>query len=111
MRNEKHIQYYATLKGKIPLHEWLVSFKDPTIRARIIRRIEKLALGYYGDVKVLKNSDGIQELRLDFGSGYRIYFSEHEDVFILLLYGGDKSTQKRDIQMAKKYLAELRSRE
>ena len=64
-----------------------------------------MELGHYGDYKVL--GDGISELRLQFGSGYRIYFTEMNDIVVILLCGGDKKSQKKDIAIAKKYLKEL----
>lgn len=93
---------FFEINGKAPVKEWLNSFKDGKTKARIIDRIRRLLIGNYGDYKRIDN--GLSELRLKFGSGYRIYFSEIDNVIILLLCGGDKSTQSRDIKKAKEYL-------
>lgn len=105
---QKELRYYQTVNGKAPFVEWMKKLKDPTIYARILRRLDRLLIGHYGDYKVL--GDGIFELRLAFGSGYRIYFAEANEVTIILLLAGDKSTQSRDIARAKEYWAELTSR-
>lgn len=78
------------------------------MRARIRRRLDRLELGNYGDYKSL--TGGINELRLDFGKGYRIYFAEQDGLIIILLCGGDKSTQKKDIQKARDFWHELQER-
>lgn len=85
--------------------EWLNNLKDPTIRMRIRRRLDRLELGNLGDCKPV--GEGVSELRLAFGSGYRIYFAEEDDVIIILLCAGDKSSQKNDIKTAKIYWHEL----
>jgi putative addiction module killer protein len=84
---------------------WLDSLRDRTTRARILARLRRLAFGNMGDVAPV--GDGISELRLHFGSGYRVYFVRRGDALILLLCGGDKSTQQRDIGRAKRLAQEL----
>lgn len=78
---------------------WIDSLKDPSGRARVQARIERLACGNPGDHRVLKG--GICELKVDVGPGYRVYYTQRKDVLIVLLVGGDKSTQKEDIRKAK----------
>ena len=90
------------INGKRPLDDWMESLKDKKTIARISERIGRLMTGYYGDFKRIDNE--LSELRLKFGAGYRIYFSERNNVIILLLCGGDKSTQSKDIKKAKEYL-------
>ncbi|MFA7658576.1 MAG: type II toxin-antitoxin system RelE/ParE family toxin [Candidatus Gastranaerophilaceae bacterium] len=90
------------INGKIPIMDWLISFKDKKNRDRIADRIVRISSGNLGDYKKINNE--LSELRFKFGSGYRIYFSEIDNVIILLLNGGDKSTQSRDIKKAKEYL-------
>lgn len=102
----KTLQYYIKPNGKSPFSEWLEEIKDRTIHARILRRLERVELGNYGDYKIL--GDGVFELRLDFGPGYRIYFAEMDKVIVFLLCAGDKSTQIKDIELAKQYWKELR---
>lgn len=76
-------------------------FKEYSSQVRIARRIDRMESGNYGDFKSLR--DGVFELRLLFGSGYRVYFAEDGNKVVLLLMGGDKSSQKNDIQKAKEY--------
>lgn len=78
------------------------------MRHRIRRRLDRVEMSHYGDYKPL--GDGICELKLDFGPGYRIYFAEKDDVIIILLCGGDKSSQVKDIHTAKIYWRELLER-
>ena len=101
----KKIQLYKTISGDIPYLNWFDNIKDSKIRHRIRARLDRVTLGNLGDYKTL--SDGILELRFKFGSGYRIYFAEQNDHLILLLCGGDKGSQEKDIDTAKQYLIEL----
>jgi putative addiction module killer protein len=77
---------------------WLSGLKDSKARARIQARIDRLALGNPGDVKPV--GSGVLELRIDYGPGYRVYFFRRGKVVIVLLAGGDKRTQKKDIGKA-----------
>ena len=79
--------------------KWMRDMKDRKARSIINARIRRLSLGNKGDTKYL--SDGISELRIDFGPGYRVYYIEENQTIIILLCGGDKSSQKRDIEEAK----------
>lgn len=76
---------------------WLGGLRDIRARARIQIRIDRLELGLYGDAKFF---DGIGELRVDYGPGYRIYFTKRGNALVILLCGGDKSTQNKDIRLA-----------
>ena len=78
------------------------SLKDKTIKARITERLNRLLSGNFGEYKEIDYE--INELKLRFGAGYRIYYSEIDNVIVLLLCGGDKSTQSKDIKKAKEYL-------
>ena len=78
--------------------EWIDNLRDLQGRARILVRVERLASGNPGDVKAI--SGGVSELRVHFGPGYRVYFSQRGDDIVILLAGGDKRTQTRDIQTA-----------
>ena len=89
------------INDKQPFYEWYNSL-DKTIKVRITKRLSNLQCGNYGDCKII-NKD-IKELRFAINSGYRIYFHETERIVILLLCGGNKSTQIRDIKKAKEYL-------
>jgi putative addiction module killer protein len=84
--------------------KWRVRLKDGRIRALIASRLDRLAFGNAGDVKPV--GQGISELRIDYGPGYRIYFMKRSNTIIILLCGGDKSTQAKDIQTAQRLAAE-----
>lgn len=77
---------------------WLDSLKNLRARAKVQARIERLAMGNAGDVKPV--GEGVSELRIDYGPGYRVYFKRHGRRLIVLLAGGDKSSQTRDINTA-----------
>lgn len=80
-------------------HQWLSGLRDRKARLRIDDRLKRLASGNAGDTKSV--GDGVQELRLSFGPGYRIYYIWRDGMLIILLHGGDKSMQARDIAKAK----------
>ena len=101
------IEYLILQNGKAPIIEWLNSL-DNIIRKRINQRILRIEDGNFGDCK--KISDDISELRFAFGKGYRIYYTEENNKIILLINGGDKSTQAKDIQKANKMLEQWRNR-
>ncbi len=102
------IDYYKTEDGTAPFREWLEALRDINGRAKIRIRIDRARLGNLGDHKHL--GDGVWELRLDCGPGYRVYFAKEDNRLILLLIGGDKDTQKRDIAQATDYLQDHRRR-
>jgi putative addiction module killer protein len=85
--------------------KWFEKLKDIRARARIAIRIRRVSLGNLGDVKPV--GDGISELRIDYGPGYRVYFTQRNNQLIILLAGGDKTTQVSDIQKAKKLALEI----
>ena len=85
--------------------EWLDSLRDIRARARVLVRIERLAAGNPGDVKPI--SEGVSELRIDYGPGYRVYFKKRRRELVILLAGGDKSTQTRDIKKALRLAQDL----
>ncbi len=103
----REVIVYADSGGKEPFTLWLKALRDPKTRRRILQRIARLQSGNYGDFKSLK--DSVFELRLSFGSGYRVYFGEDGDTVVVLLSGGDKSTQSKDIETAKRYWKEYLS--
>ena len=85
--------------------KWFAKLKDRTAKARIVERLDRLGLGNLGDYRSL--GVGLYELRLPYGPGYRLYFSREGDVIVVLLIGGDKSTQDKDIQKAREILKGL----
>lgn len=104
----RQIIIYTLENGKEPFVIWLKSIKDNLIQARIKSAILRLSSNNFGDCKKINND--ISEMRLHFGPGYRVYFAESSNVVILLLCGGDKSTQSKDIEKAKKYLKNYKER-
>jgi len=78
--------------------EWFADLRDRQARARIDVRIRRLSLGNPGDVRPV--GEGVSELRIDYGPGYRVYFVQRGSTLVILLAGGDKRTQNRDIQTA-----------
>ena len=78
--------------------KWIDSLRDIRARARILVRIERLAAGNPGDVKPV--GEGVSELRIDYGPGYRVYYKKRGQMLIILLAGGDKRTQSRNIKTA-----------
>ena len=80
--------------------QWIDELKDQAGRARILMRVERLISGNPGQHRNL--TDGVSELKVDFGPGYRVYYSKRGTRLLLLLAGGDKSTQQKDIQLAVK---------
>ena len=79
--------------------DWLRGLRDDRAKARISLRIDRLVIGHEGDTKSV--GAGGSELRIDYGPGYRIYFTRRGDTLVILLCGGDKSSQRRDIACAK----------
>ena len=78
--------------------KWFAGIRDAQTRARINMRIRRLSLGNPGDVRPV--GEGVSELRIDFGPGYRVYYVQRGETVIILLAGGDKGSQDRDIQLA-----------
>ncbi len=104
----QEIDYYKTEHGTAPFKEWLEELRDVNGRAKIRVRLDRVRLGNFGDHKHI--DDGVWELRIDYGPGYRIYFAKEENRIILLLMGGIKGSQKRDIAQAAGYLHDYRRR-
>ncbi|KDO02095.2 MULTISPECIES: type II toxin-antitoxin system RelE/ParE family toxin [Pseudomonas] len=84
---------------------WLISVRDMRARVAIARRIERVTAGNLGDVKSVGGQ--VCEMRIDVGAGYRVYFTARDGVVIVLLAGGDKSSQSVDIQLARKLAKEI----
>lgn len=98
---------YETANGKKPFEEW-ISGLDGTVAMRIDARINRVAKGNFGDVQPV--GEGVSELRIFFGAGYRVYFAHIEDQLVVLLCGGDKSSQSKDIETAKSYWTDFKRR-
>lgn len=105
---ERELREYLTETGRNPFREWLQSLRDQQARARIRVRLNRVRLGNLGDCKPV--GEGVMELRLDFGPGYRVYFAQDGEILLILLCGGDKRTQPRDIVTAKQHWQSYRRR-
>ena len=102
--------FYETGDGRKPAQEWLENLKDIRGKAKIYARIRRCEAGNFGSYREL--GEDLYELKEPFGAGYRVYFtiSRREEV-VLLLLGGDKSTQTKDIEKARKYLYEYKKKQ
>jgi putative addiction module killer protein len=101
------IRVYERADGDAPFGGWLAGLRDKRAVARIDARINRLKLGNFGDCRSV--GEGVRELRIDHGPGYRVYFGTVDDQVVLLLCGGDKRTQSRDIERAKQYWQEVQN--
>ncbi len=99
---------YINESGHEVVTEWLLTLNDKQARARIEVRFLRLATGNHGDCKPLR--EGVWELRIDWGAGYRVYYARVGDAIVLLLCGGDKRKQDADIDRAIRYLADFKRR-
>ena len=95
------IDYYLTEDGRKPFKEWLDRLWDITARQKVRVRLDRVRLGNLGRNRSV--GEGVYEIKIDYGPGYRVYYGLEEKGSILLLLGGDKSTQKKDIALARGY--------
>jgi putative addiction module killer protein len=102
------LRIYTDKLNKQPLKQWLGELKDIRARAQIRARLARVESGNLGDCKSLR--DGVQELRIDYGPGYRVYLSRQGPVMVLLLCGSDKGDQTRAINQAIEYLNDWKQR-
>lgn len=102
------LRIYTTADGRAPFEEWLNALRDVQARARIRARLARAKAGNLGDCKPLR--DGVQELRIDHGPGYRVYLSRQGSVLVLLLCGSDKGEQGAAIKQALRYLSDWKQR-
>ena len=95
------------IEKTVEFDKWLKKLKDLKAKAKILFRIQRIESdGYFGDCKPV--CPGIQELKINYAKGYRVYFNEKDGKIIILLIGGDKTTQQRDIEKAKEILKKLK---
>jgi putative addiction module killer protein len=102
------ILHYRTIEGRFPYRDWIESIGDKITRAVVLARVDRLAFGTFGDWKAL--GDGVCELRIHFGAGYRVYFGRDGKTVVILLCGGDKRSQSADIKRAKRYWKDYEAR-
>jgi putative addiction module killer protein len=105
----RQVLVFQTRGGQIPFEAWLCSLRDGVAKARILSRLGRVRLGNLGDFRSV--GDGVSELRIDCGPGYRLYFGMKGETLVVLLCAGDKSTQDKDIHQAKEYWRDYKERE
>lgn len=103
------IVHYQEENGRVPFREWVSTLRDKIAKARINARLSQIEFGNLGDCKPV--GDGVTELRIHVGAGYRVYCGRHGDHWIILLCGGDKSSQQKDIARAKEFWADWKRRQ
>lgn len=99
------IIHYTTEDGIDPYQKWVDVLRDNRAKIAVLRRIDRVATGNFGDHKACR--DGVSEMRIDVGSGYRVYYFQHGRTLVVLLCGGDKRTQDADISKAVIYRADF----
>jgi len=104
----KRIAIYETIEGGCPYVTWFESLRDQRAKQRIGARIRRVESGNFGDSKTV--GEGVVELRIDYGPGYRVYFGRDGNKAVILLIGGDKGTQTKDIATAKNYWKDYKAR-
>lgn len=103
------VRKYLKENGIAPFDEWISRLRDRQAKARILARIRRLGCGAEGDWKFV--GEGVRELRIPEGPGYRIYYAWDGSSLVILLCGGDKSTQRQDIETAKQYWRDYHERQ
>lgn len=105
----KEIVAFRAKGGQVPFEEWLDDLGDKQAVARVLARLARVRQGNLGDCKPV--GEGVSELRVNCGPGYRVYFGQKGQTLVVLLCGGDKRTQDRDIRLAKQYWQEYKASE
>lgn len=106
--SEIAILHYRTVEGRFPYRDWIRSIADKKARAAVLARVDRLAFGAFGDWK--NTGEGVFELRVHLGPGYRVYFGRQGSKVVILLCGGDKRSQNSDIKQARKYWKDYETR-
>ena len=102
------VLHYLTPAGSDPFQSWIDELNDLKARVAVLRRVDRMSAGNFGDHKFVR--DGVWELRVDFGPGYRVYYGRHGKAVVVLLCGGTKRTQGSDVDRAVGFLAEYQRR-
>ena len=97
------IEVYSTDGGVEPFTNWLQALKDQRAQRTVLLRIQRIRLGNFGDSKSLRGTQDVYELRIDYGPGLRVYFAKIEKKLIILLGGGNKASQEKDIDRCVSY--------
>jgi putative addiction module killer protein len=106
--NEQRIRIYQKEDGNRPFSDWFNKLRDRKAQVRIDARLARVQLGNFGDAKAV--GEGVLELRIDYGPGYRVYLGRDGSAIVILLLGGDKRAQSKDIDTAKRYWADYQAR-
>lgn len=109
MVQPREIRRYITDDGRIPFADWIDSLRDRKAQIIIRKRLDRISQGNLGDYRFV--GEGVCEFKINYGPGYRVYFGQIGSTILLLLIGGDKSTQERDIRQAIEYWKDYRRRE
>src|SRR5438552_10051840 len=99
--NERELRIYRTPAGRTPYLDWFSRLRDQRTRQKIQARLGRVRLGNLGQARSV--GDGVHELKIDYGPGYRVYFGQDGPSLVILLCGGDKRTQNEDIRKANAY--------
>ncbi|HNW03508.1 MAG TPA: type II toxin-antitoxin system RelE/ParE family toxin [Burkholderiaceae bacterium] len=102
------LRRYQLEDDRVPVTEWLSGLRDKRARAQIEVRLRRVSAGNFGDCKPV--GEGVSELKVDIGAGYRVYCGKHGQTLVILLCGGDKASQQADITHAKGYWADWKRR-
>lgn len=102
------VRHYVTASGADPFGEWFGALADRQAQARVQARVDRLERGLFGDARSC--GEGVWELRIHWGPGYRVYYARSGERIILLLLGGDKRKQQADIEQAKEYWRDYQQR-
>ena len=105
----KEVVVFRAKDGQVPFEDWLDDLNDKRAVARVLARLARVRQGDLGDCKSV--GEGVSELRVDYGPGYRVYLGQKGRTLVVLLCGGDKRTQDRDIRLAKQYWYEFKASE
>lgn len=105
----RELRIYTTAGGRAPVADWLESLKDRTARGIVRARLNRVRVGNFGDCRPV--GEGVSELRIHYGPGYRVYFALQGPVVVILLCAGSKRTQDQDAARAKSYWRDYRSRQ
>jgi putative addiction module killer protein len=105
----KEVVAFRARDGQVPFEEWLDDLDDKRAVARVLARLARVRQGNPGDCKPV--GEGVSELRVDYGPGYRVYFGQKGRTLVVLLCGGDKRTQDRDIRLARQFWREFKESE
>ena len=105
----KEVVAFRARDGEVPFAEWLDNLDDKRAVARVLARLARVRHGNLGDCKPV--GDGVGELRVDYGPGYRVYFGQKGRTLVVLLCGGDKRSQDRDIRLARQFWQEFNASE